>query len=279
MFGSLDCACTDGRSGCTAKGTAVRGAASCGMRRSRRYRSPLRDAIARRSFELTPDGKYLIATQFINQGRKGAAGAGMALFDIANKTFSKMAVADEPDKSWGDSELPVRSAMRWSARRISRQTPQRSVGVYVVNHGGRQSIEMFEVKPAAGSWALVWHGCEVAAHDYNDVAILPDGGFVGTYPTALSSGGAGGPFGGAVTGYVARWNPGKGEREIMGTRMRYPNGVVVSANGRFMYVNEFSGRQVFKYDLRNEKVMGSVKVDFLPDNLTWTKEGSCWRPE
>ena len=91
--------------------------------------------------------------------------------------------------------------------------------------------------------------------------------------TALSSGGSGGPFGGAVTGYVARWDPGKGEREIMNTRIRYPNGVVVSADGRFMYLNEFSAGQVYKYDLKNEKVLGSVKVDFLPDNLTWTKEG------
>ena len=40
----------------------------------------------------------------------------------------------------------------------------------------------------------------------------------------------------------------------MGTRIRYPNGVVVSADGRFMYVNEFSGRQVFKYDLKSEKI-------------------------
>ena len=83
---------------------------------------------------------------------------------------------------------PARLATRWS--RTASRSPNASNGawaLYVVNHGGRQSIEMFEVKPAAGSWALVWHGCEVAAHDYNDVAILPDGGFVGTYPTALSS--------------------------------------------------------------------------------------------
>jgi hypothetical protein len=59
----------------------------------------------------------------------------------------------------------------------------------------------------------------------------------------------------------------------MNTRIRYPNGVVVSADGRFMYLNEFSASTVYKYDLKNEKVLGSVKVDFLPDNLTWTKEG------
>src|SRR6202012_4639357 len=38
-------------------------------------------------------------------------------------------------------------------------------------------------------------------------------------------------------------------------------------------INEFAGKQVFKYDLAAGKVIGSVKVDFLPDNLTWTKQG------
>src|ERR1700685_770350 len=56
--------------------------------------------------ELTPDGKYLIATEFVNLGRSGTAGAGMALYDLAKKTFSKMAVTDEPDKAWGDASCP-----------------------------------------------------------------------------------------------------------------------------------------------------------------------------
>jgi len=56
--------------------------------------------------ELTPDGKYLIATQFVNLGRTGTAGFGMALFDLGKKTFTKMAVTDEPDKSWGDPACP-----------------------------------------------------------------------------------------------------------------------------------------------------------------------------
>lgn len=141
----------------------------------------------------------------------------------------------------------------------------------MVNHGGRQSIEMFELERSAGSWVLVWRGCELAKHDYNDVAILPDGGFVGTYPTGLSTEG-GGPAAGGATGYVARWTSGKGEAEVPGTRMRFPNGVVASADGRYMFVNEFSARVVHKYDLNDGRGLGSVGVDFLPDNLTWTSE-------
>jgi hypothetical protein len=106
------------------------------------------------------------------------------------------------------------------------------------------------------------------------VAILPDGGFVGTYPTGLlSRGNTADQFRGGVTGYVARWIPGKGESEVPGTRVAYPNGVVVSTDARDMFLNVFAAREVRKYDLNSGEVTGSVKVDFLPDNLTWTKQG------
>ncbi|MBZ5575852.1 MAG: hypothetical protein LAP40_04755 [Acidobacteriia bacterium] len=225
--------------------------------------------------EIAPDGKYLIATQFLNAGRGAQTGGGMALFDLKKKTFSKMAETAAPDRSWGDPACPgpIGDALVSHGSSLAK----RKDGVwalYVVNHGGRQSIEMFELKRASASWALVWHGCVVGAHDYNDLAILPDGGYVGTYPTGLpSTGGAAAQFGGGVTGYVARWTPGKGESEVPGTRVAYPNGVVVSANGRDMFLNVFAGKEVRKYDLTTGAVTGSVKVDFLPDNLTWTKQG------
>ena len=227
--------------------------------------------------ELTPDGRYLIATQFLNQGRGGSAGGGMALFDLAKKTFSKMDQTSEPDRSWGDPNCPgpIGDALVSHGSSLAK----RNNGVwelYVVNHGGRQSIEMFELKPLHGTWALVWHGCVVASHDFNDVAILPDGGFVGTYPTGLVPPGSnGGAFNGGVTGYVARWTPGKSEAEVTGTRVAYPNGVVVSSDGHDMYLNVFAAREVRKYALNGDSAReaGSVKVEFMPDNLTWTKEG------
>ena len=225
--------------------------------------------------ELAPDGKYLILTQFVNTGRGGTpAHAGMALFDLAHKTYAKMAMTAEPDKAWGDPACPGPIGDDLISHGESLAKRKNGVwALYVVNHGARQSIEMFEVKPAAGSWALVWRGCVVGAHDYNDVAILPDGGYVGTYPTALPQPpNSGGAFGGTVSGYVARWTPGKGESEVMGTRVAYPNGVVVSANGREMFLNVFAAKEVRKYDLQTGKQTGSVKVDFLPDNLTWTKQ-------
>lgn len=224
--------------------------------------------------ELAPDGKFLIATEYVDQGRGGASGGGPLLFDLAKKTFSRMNQTAHADKSWGDRACPgpIGEALVSHGSSLARRRDGRWA-LYVVNHGSRQSIEMYELKPSAGSWALVWHGCEIAKHDYNDVAILPDGGFVGTYPTSLASGNNGRAAAGGSTGYVARWTPGAGESEVPGTRMRLPNGVVVSADGRYMYVNEFGARLVRKFDLRDGTEGGSVKVDFLPDNLTWTGEG------
>src|SRR6202035_5654757 len=89
--------------------------------------------------ELTPDGKYLIATQFVNQGRSGAAGAGMALFDLATKTFAKMAVTSESDKSWGVPSCPgpIGDALVSHGESLAKRK-NGAWALYVVNHGSRQ---------------------------------------------------------------------------------------------------------------------------------------------
>src|ERR1700735_1985987 len=105
--------------------------------------------------ELTPDGKYLIATQFVNLGRTGTAGFGMALYDLAKKTFSKMAVTDAPDKTWGDAACPgpIGDALVSHGESLAKRK-NGAWALYVVNHGGRQSIEMFGLKPTGGGWGL-----------------------------------------------------------------------------------------------------------------------------
>jgi hypothetical protein len=218
--------------------------------------------------ELTPDGKFLLVPQFVN----GGGGAGMTLFDIAKKSYSKIPVTSDPRKDWGDPKCPGPIGDALAPHGIS--LAKRSGGameLYVVNHGGRQSIEMFELKQAAGNWTLAWHGCVVVMQDYNDVAALPNGGYIATHPTALQAPGrGGGGLTSAPSGFVSRWMPGKGEEELSGTRAGYPNGVLVSSDGRYMYFNAWTAKEVHKYDLKANKEVGMVKLDFMPDNITWT---------
>lgn len=220
--------------------------------------------------ELTPDGKFLIVPQFVNV--RGGTGADLVLFDIAKKTYSKLPVTAEPRKDWGDPTCPgpVGNAIVPHGISLSKRTGG-ALQLYVVNHGTRQSMELFELKYAAGTWQLTWHGCVVTTQEFNDVAALPDGGFIATHPTALrTAGDTTNIFGGQPTGFVVRWAAGKGETELPGTRFGYPNGVVVSADGRFIYYNAWTAREVHKYDLKAGKDVTVVKLEFLPDNLTWT---------
>jgi SMP-30/gluconolaconase/LRE-like protein len=227
--------------------------------------------------ELTPDNKYLIVSQFVN-GRGGGAGAGIALYDLTKKTFSKMPVSAEPRKDWGESACPGPIGEALVPHGIS--LLKRSNGamqLYVVNHGGRESMEMFEVKQAAGAWSLVWHGCVVTMQSFNDVAAMSDGGFIATHPTALqppgnNKGQGNNVLSGQPSGYVSRWTPGKGEAELPGTRAGYPNGVLVSSDGRYMYFNAWTAKEVHKYDLKEGKEVSMIKLDFMPDNLTWTSK-------
>jgi hypothetical protein len=120
--------------------------------------------------------------------------------------------------------------------------------------GGRQSMEMYELRRAAPRWELAWHGCVVSKQEFNDVAALSDGGFIATHPTALRA-----PqdtsnlLGGQATGYVPRWSAATGEVEMPGTRIGYPTGVVVTPDARYIYVNACTAREVDKYDLKDGK--------------------------
>ena len=227
--------------------------------------------------EATPDGKFLIVPQFAGGGGGGRGRGGpstpavMEIFDIAKKTYSVIPVTNDPRKDWGDASCPGPIGDALVGHGIS--LAKRNGGaweLYVVNHGGmRQSMEMFELKQTAGTWGLIWRGCAVSQKDFNDVAALPDGSFIATHPTALQTPGMD-LFSGAPSGYVARWTAAKGEEEIPGTRVGYPNGVLVSADGRYMYLNAWTAKEVHKYDLKDGKELKVIKLDFMPDNITWT---------
>ena len=47
----------------------------------------------------------------------------------------------------------------------------------------------------------------------------------------------------------------------------------ISTDGRYIYVNAWTRSEVHKYDVKEGKEVAMVKLDFMPDNLTWTKRG------
>jgi hypothetical protein len=152
----------------------------------------------------------------------------------------------------------------------------------VVNHGGRQSVELFEIGRSRRGPALAWRGCvTLSAADWpNDVALLPDGGFLVTrmlpasglsqllaLPRMLMD---------FNTGWVLEWRPGAGLVRVPNSAGNGPNGIAASADGSEIFFSEWGGRRLVR--LRRQ-ADGSVLrrslelPDHLPDNWTWTRAG------
>ena len=145
--------------------------------------------------------------------------------------------------------------------------------VLAVNHGGRESIEVFRLTASGAGLALTWIGCAMVPESSvaNSVAALPDGGFVTTVPLRssqeLPNAGLGRP-----TGAVYRWAPAGGWRPVP-VELSFPNGILVSRDGASLFVAGYTEQAVAKVALATGAVDAKVKLPFNPDNLRWAPDG------
>jgi hypothetical protein len=146
--------------------------------------------------------------------------------------------------------------------------------VYAVNHGGRESIEVFRLEVSGTGIALTWIGCALLpeSHAANSVAALGDGGFAATVPVRseeeLVDAGLGRP-----TGAVLRWSPAEGWRPLPDVELSFPNGILASPDGAWLYVAGYTEQAVARLSLATGATAAKVDVPFNPDNLRWAPDG------
>lgn len=151
--------------------------------------------------------------------------------------------------------------------------------VLVVNHRGREAVELFELVAAAEPAAtrLVWRGCVPAPAEVwmNDVVGLPGGGFAVSHMVTRGTGGA------ALfdaerarndSGYVLTWDAATGWRKLPGSDGALPNGLEISADGSVLYVNEYFGDRVVALERASGERLWTTAVD-APDNSSWGLDG------
>jgi hypothetical protein len=150
----------------------------------------------------------------------------------------------------------------------------------VVNHGGREAVEFFEIGWAEGAPALWWRGCaELPIPGWpNDVVALPDRGFVVTRMFDAVSGFAFLADGarmalGWPTGSVLEWTPQSGWRDIVDIPAVGPNGIEVSPDGSTLYVASWGSGEVYVRARVGDDVPEPIAVGPHPDNLTWSSDG------
>lgn len=179
----------------------------------------------------------------------------------------------------GDPDCPALEAERFVPHGINaRRLDDGRHVLYVVNHGARESIEIFEIFDDGREVALESRGCVLAPPDAttNDVVVLADGGFrvsdsfrrsENTIVSGLRM-----RYGSHRPGFAWEWRPGRGYSRIAGSETAYANGIESSSDGRFVYLNGYFENALIKVDTSTGQRVGEVSV-MGPDNVTWTDDG------
>nr|ART35582.1 A50 [uncultured bacterium] len=144
--------------------------------------------------------------------------------------------------------------------------------LYVVNHGGRESVEIFDILPGT-ALRLRWMGCAIlpAGAFGNGVAAAPNGGFFVTNMGKTLDGRD--PIT-AMGGDVIAWTPSGGWRIIPDSAIAAPNGLIATSDGHTLYVASWTGSTITELKLGEKTERRAVAVDFLPDNLRWSRNGT-----
>jgi hypothetical protein len=144
--------------------------------------------------------------------------------------------------------------------------------LYVVHHGSRESIEVFEIDAGSTPPALTWTGCIVGPPNgtFNAVVALPEGGVAATTVTRTS--GQGSPNG---SGAVWEWHLGRGWTMVPGSEADRINGLEISVDGKWLYVSAWGDQALIRL-LRGQvpAKRDVLQMPFRIDNLRLMSDGS-----
>lgn len=149
--------------------------------------------------------------------------------------------------------------------------------LYVVGHGGREAIEVFDVNAGGRIPELTWIGCVMMPEglEANSVASFSDGSLVTTvlvhpgktYKDAYAL---------EPTGAVYEWSPGDpGFTLIRGTELSANNGIEVSRDEQEIFVVSPTLRKAVAFSRSNpaRQLRTSRVLSFGPDNIHMGSNG------
>ena len=136
--------------------------------------------------------------------------------------------------------------------------------LYVVRHGAREAIEIFEVDASRVAPTLTWIGCVVAPESVslNSVVALPGGGFAVTNFQL-------------PVGELWEWQLAGGWAKVPGSETSGPNGIEVSADGRWFYIGGWGTSSLIRLSRGQTPVQkDAVGVGHHVDHVRWAPDGS-----
>ena len=168
---------------------------------------------------------------------------------------------------------------RFSAHGMKiRRTDSAITELLVVNHGGRESIEIFEVTATSAlEPSLTWRGCVLMPEKTspNSVAVVSNNELLVTSLMDPSDPDTWSKLSiGKATGGVWRWRNRQWSL-VPGSELAGANGVVASADGQWAFVAEWATGKLHKVALADGlPKVPPLKLGFRADNITWSKDGN-----
>jgi hypothetical protein len=206
-----------------------------------------------------------------------ADGAGFYLVDSKTGVASVLPFAAEPDPAFAGCTTPPTPQSLNTHGLSLRAAGAGRAKLYVVGHGAREAIEVFDVDATGARPTLTWRGC-VSMPDglaANSVASFADGSLVATVlfmpgKTFLDS------VMRKPTGAVFEWSPGDtGFTLVEGTELPANNGIEVSADGREFFVASSGLQTIVAFSRSNpaRQLRTTRPLPFTPDNVHMGADG------
>ena len=169
-------------------------------------------------------GRWLVGGSYVEKS------VGLYLVDTRAKSAKpvSLSLAAKPDPSYAGCPAPDLKALQTHGVDVRQANGHTTV--YAINHGGRESVEIFELHPATNT--AEWIGCALSPPGVNGNAVSAMGGGAFAITKFMDTNDKNGfqhILSGQVTGAVYLWKPGKGFSEVPGTRFSGDNGLLSSA--------------------------------------------------
>jgi len=219
-----------------------------------------------------PSGRWVIGTAY------KAGGAGLYVVDARRRTAQAAELSVAPGAGaapYAGCAAPDFKALLTHGIEL-RPGKDRVHTLYVVNHGGRESIEVFDLDVRGPAPAIRWIGCILPPEgvEANGVAALPGGALAVTkFRTPKDPTAFGRILKGEITGAVYIWTPGKGFAELPGTRWAGDNGIVASPDGKRLFVADYGAKAIHRIALDGSAPPARVATAARPDNIRWAPDG------
>jgi hypothetical protein len=223
---------------------------------------------------LVPNTRWLIASGM-------APGSGLHLIDTRAKTARNLYRPDAPSARQDRKRFPNCQSPLDAKQAVLHGLSLRTAGegrytLYATNHGGRESIEVFEIDVKATAPSASWIGCVPMPDKMpaNSVAAFSDGSLVATV-LIMPGKTFEDAFAGRDTGAVFMWTPGSsGFRLLPGTETSANNGIETSPDDQEFFVVSSTLKRVFAFSRKDpsKPLRFAQLAEFGPDNVRWTSD-------